>query len=740
METRKERINAQIERNKRYQRKCKARKFGKISLFTGTSLGLAGIFANSVTTKAVSSKVQIQQNNNGTVSNPAPNSNYNFSQGLNQVTYLSQSQYDFLSKIAPSAQKIASENNLYASIMIAQAIIESGWGQSGLASAPNYNLFGVKGSYMGDSVSMPTYEQTPDGASYSIVAGFAKYPSYEDSMKGYVQTMLNPLYVGAWRSTTNNYQEAARYLTGRYATAINYGDTLISMIQKYNLSVFDSKEFSVDPALKGMKVSTQKQTYKIQKGDSLWGISRKFNVKLDSLLKLNNLKLDSKIFPNQVITIKEVDKVNIPNVQIVSSPVSDSTNKPSLPLSTNSSTNSNLSKNSDYVVQKGDSLYRIALKNGISLEQLLKINNLKADSPIKPGQLLKITANIITPNKPVASNSSANHDVKGNTYTVQKGDNLYQIARKVGISLDELLKLNNLKANSVIMVGQKLNIQKGINKAPSVSKSSTFYTVQKGDTLYSIANKTKTNLNELLSLNNLKLNSVITPGQKIIIKQNAPAPVTPNKNQGNHENTSVYVVKQGDNLYKIAKSNGISLDELLKLNNLKENSVIVAGQKLIIKGNVENIKNNKEEKTDISKDTAYTVQKGDSLYGIAQKSGVTVEVLLNLNNLKENSVIVPGQKLIIKGSSENRNSDKQPQSSETKSDVQNKDSVNPDPINKSNNDEKTVAPAGQKTYTVKQGDSLYKIATANKTTVNILEKLNNLPGGVILPGQIIKIP
>lgn len=68
------------------------------------------------------------------------------------------SQQAFIDSIASSAQSLANENDLYASVMIAQAIVESGWGKSTLSAAPNYNLFGIKGNYQGQSVTMPTSE------------------------------------------------------------------------------------------------------------------------------------------------------------------------------------------------------------------------------------------------------------------------------------------------------------------------------------------------------------------------------------------------------------------------------------------------------------------------------------------------------------------------------------------------------------------------------------------------------
>lgn len=745
METRKERINAQIKRNKKYHHRQKVKKFGKLSIFTGTTLGLSGIFTQVGNTKATPSSMDNESvNTNQIASNPAPNSSYNFTQDALQVSYLTQNQYNFLSQIAPIAQKLASENNLYASVMLAQAIIESGWGQSGLASAPNYNLFGVKGSYLGNSVSMPTQEQTSNGETYSIVADFAKYPNYEASMKAYIQTMLNPLYVGSWRSNTRNYQDAANYLTGRYATAINYGDTLISTIQKYNLTIFDSKDFSVNPQLKGVAFPLkQQQTYIIQKGDSLWGIARKHGVSLNEILKLNHLQLNSKIYPHQILKLREISPVsNIPFYKIVKNQSIDATNKPELPLSSESNEQylKNELKNS-YTVKAGDSLYAIAKKNGLSLADLLRINNLNVNSIIKPGDVLKIQDFLNS-----KSNAALNVSEDG-SYLVKKYDSLYRIAINSGLSLNELLNLNHLKANSLIYPGQKLIVKsKTKTVIPSTPKTNntnlTKYKVKVGDTLYHIARQAGISLDELLNLNHLKINSLILPGQELIIKKSVadnqnnhkvPFPSLDNKDFDQHK-SSIYTVKAGDTLYHIAQEFKINLSDLLETNHLNEKSLITPGQKLLISSpsKVNQQKANKDQpsKVEVSeKETnetnTYQVVKGDTFYSISKKFGITIDELLNANNLSLNSVVNPGKKLII-----NKSASETLTSSDVESNKKSGSKIE---------DSKTVAEVDQKTYTVKQGDSLYKIATSHKTTVNALEKINELPGDLIIPGQVIRI-
>ena len=135
----------------------------------------------------------------------------------------------FLRNIIPAAQNVARGKDIYTSVMIAQAALESGWGTSSLSKAPNHNLFGVKGSYNGQSVNMQTLEDSGGQNYYSIQADFRKYPSYQESLEDYADKIVNgisgaPLfYSGAWKSKTNSYQDATAYLTGRYATDTAYG-------------------------------------------------------------------------------------------------------------------------------------------------------------------------------------------------------------------------------------------------------------------------------------------------------------------------------------------------------------------------------------------------------------------------------------------------------------------------------------------------------------------------------------
>ncbi len=169
-----------------------------------------------------------------------------------------QSTAEFIEEIGESAREIGQKNDLYASVMIAQAILESGSGNSGLSRTPNYNLFGIKGSYEGESIQMPTLEDNGRGGMYTISAKFRKYPSYKESLEDYATLMTggtsgrSTFYQGAWKSNTDSYKDATKYLTGRYATDTRYNDKLNGLIETYELAQYDQKK-AVETKMKKSK-------------------------------------------------------------------------------------------------------------------------------------------------------------------------------------------------------------------------------------------------------------------------------------------------------------------------------------------------------------------------------------------------------------------------------------------------------------------------------------------------------
>lgn len=145
----------------------------------------------------------------------------------------------FIADIGPRAQVIAAANDLYASVMIAQAILESDSGQSELSQAPHYNFFGIKGSYEGQSVSFETWEDDGQGNPYTVTSAFRSYGSLDRGLADYALFLQSDLYWGVRRSYTSTYQDATAALTGTYATDTSYGAKLNDLIQRYQLTGYD---------------------------------------------------------------------------------------------------------------------------------------------------------------------------------------------------------------------------------------------------------------------------------------------------------------------------------------------------------------------------------------------------------------------------------------------------------------------------------------------------------------------
>ena len=257
-----------------------------------------------------------------------------------------------------------------------------------------------------------------------------------------------------------------------------------------------------------------------------------------------------------------------------------------------------------YVVQKGDTLYSIANKLGTTVSELKKENNLTTNT-LQIGEVLRI------PTKEI-------YEGEENVYIVQKGDTLYSVAMANNTTVDELKRINNLTSN-ILSTGQLLKI-------PSALLPESTYIVKKGDSLYSIANKYNTTVDELKRINNLTSN-ILSIGQVLKLPSDKVSDVE------KEENTINYTVQKGDSLYSIARKYSTTIDKIKDLNNLTTNLLSI-GQVLLIP-------------TDTNLETTYTVQKGDSLYSIAKKYNTTVDRLKQLNNLKSNLLSI-GQILIVR--------------------------------------------------------------------------------------------
>ena len=255
-----------------------------------------------------------------------------------------------------------------------------------------------------------------------------------------------------------------------------------------------------------------------------------------------------------------------------------------------------------YIVKSGDSLWSIAKRYGVSIDDIKKANNLSSN-------LLNIGQVLIIP-------SEEEPPEIGDfiVYTVSSGDNLYKIATKYNLTVDDLVNYNDL-ATTNLSIGQQLLIP-----VQKTSETQT-YIVKSGDTLYSIASKYGISVNTLKNYNNLTTN-VLGIGQKLNI------PVTSEQTSSNYLD---YVVKKGDSLYSIASKYNTSVSDIMKINNLNTSLLNIG---MVLKIPVK------------SSEITYIVQSGDSLYSIARKYNTTIDSIKSKNNLTSNNLSI-GQILII---------------------------------------------------------------------------------------------
>ena len=243
-----------------------------------------------------------------------------------------------------------------------------------------------------------------------------------------------------------------------------------------------------------------------------------------------------------------------------------------------------------YTVKRGDTLYSIARKYNITVNELKNLNGLTSNI-LTIGQTLKVP----TFEVPETSDTSE--------YIVEIGDTLSSIASRFNISVNDLINYNNL-VTTIITPGQVLRI-------PTSGASNVIYTVKRGDTLYQIANSYGTTVDAIKKLNNLTNNN-LNIGQELYIPEGTIIGET---------DYVVYEVQVGDTLYSIAKRFNTTSDAIKSYNNLTSNILSIGQILQIPTPEIE------------SEFTTYTIKRGDTLYQIANTFGVTVSEIMTLNNL-----------------------------------------------------------------------------------------------------------
>lgn len=480
---------------------------------------------------------------------------------------------NFIESVAQGAINGWTKYGVLPSVTVAQAILESGWGQSAL-STQAHNLFGIKGSYNGQYVTMQTRE-VYNGQSYYIYDNFRKYANNSESVEDHGNFLYsNSRYANLLDD--QSYASVARKLQADgYATDPSYASSLIKLVEMYNLTQLDNIAFSgKQPVINNKNdynysnsgnADSSNGYYTVQSGDTLSGIALKFSTTSSKLAQLNSISNPNLIYVGQRLLVNQ----------------SSNSNSSSSGQSSSTTTNTEASAAS-YTVKSGDTLSGIASQYNTTVNQIVSLNQLSNPNLIYVGQVLKLK-NSQTTNS--SSSSSSTATTTAGTYTVKAGDTLSAIASRYSTSSSTLASLNSLSNPNLIYVGQVLKVSSNTSTSSSTSSSANStvttaasYTVKAGDTLSAIAAKYGTTYQALASTNNISNPNDIYVGQ--VIKVSATATAASSQAASSTNSNGSYTVKSGDTLYGIALANGLNWQTLAKQNGISDPNVIFVGQKL----------------------------------------------------------------------------------------------------------------------------------------------------------------
>ena len=208
---------------------------------------------------------------------------------------------------------------------------------------------------------------------------------------------------------------------------------------------------------------------------------------------------------------------------------------------------------------------------------------------------MRLLPGVSSASSSTSSRSSSTVTASGGSYVVRRGDNPWTIARRHGVELGDLLRANGLRRGSVLKPGQTLVIpgQGGgeATQTASTSRASAppaevvasessgttaaggTYRVRRGDSLWSISQQQGVPLSALLYANGLSRRSVLKPGQELVIPGE----------EAQRRAEQVHVVRRGENLYRIARRYGMTVDQLCDINGLSRRTVIHPGDRLTVR-------------------------------------------------------------------------------------------------------------------------------------------------------------
>jgi len=341
-------------------------------------------------------------------------------------------------------------------------------------------------------------------------------------------------------------------------------------------------------------------------------------------------------------------------------------------------------------------------------------------------------------------------------YQIKEGDCLWTIARQYQLSIQELVEVNDIDIEEVLSPGLSIKIPQNqlSNSGEKEKMPTTVHTVQKGESLWDIAQKYRLSLDKISSVNNLKKPDSLYIGQKINIpiekkgteqdemselsfeaEKSSFQGMSTSLNQKFRESVKEtdYAVKPGESLWTIAQNYQVSLRELSQLNDLENAERLSVGQ--IIKIPLpERSKDDTNRREDSEEENKYDwvehiVESGENISIIAQKYYVPIEKICQLNQISEQDYVYPGQRIKIKASQQAADGIKPAQDVTSKDEKSEENNIS---------SEEDIQPVY---YTVKPGDTLWTIAQNYNVSMEGILAVNYLSNKDVLSvGQKLEIP
>ncbi|TPV35504.1 LysM peptidoglycan-binding domain-containing protein [Paucihalobacter ruber] len=291
-----------------------------------------------------------------------------------------------------------------------------------------------------------------------------------------------------------------------------------------------------------------------------------------------------------------------------------------------------------HTVKKGENVYRLSLKYGVSINDIYRLNP-DARDYIKTGEILLIPTNT------TSQNASEDTAVNG-VYTVKRGETKFGLSKKFGVSISELENANPFIKNG-LQAGHRLKIPNGSNQTETaVSNADGSHKVLKGETLWGISRLYNMSLDELKKINNFKTGQILLEGEVLLVD-----------NKQNITNNNTYTVLKGDTKYGLSKKFNTTVGELERLNPsivsmLKAGDVIVfesLKNEIKITKSEEDLSIESEEKEIEADDNWYVIKPKETLYSLSKKTNMSIDELTTINP-KLKQAVLAGDSIKIKNS------------------------------------------------------------------------------------------